>query len=67
MHNAEFSGNKLSIDAYMKNWQYGDGGHVVVNKSRISGPSPAITADKDSSVAVYDSYLDAETGKKKKT
>jgi len=66
VHNAEFSGNKLSIDAYMKNWQYGDGGHVVVNKSRISGPSPAITADKDSSVAVYDSYLDAETGKKKK-
>jgi len=66
VYNAGFSGNKLTIDAYKKNWQYGDGGRVVVGKSRISGPAPAITADKNSSVAMFDSYLDGEIGKKKK-
>ncbi|MDP2690416.1 MAG: CotH kinase family protein [Deltaproteobacteria bacterium] len=66
VHNSEFTGNKKTIDAYKKNWQYGDGGHVVVSKSRMEGASPAITADKDSSVSVYDSYLAGETGGKKK-
>ena len=65
LYNVELSGNARTIDAYKKNWQYGDGGHALVLKSRLAGASAAITADKDSSVKIYDSFLDAEVGKEK--
>ncbi|OGP25505.1 MAG: hypothetical protein A2X99_04400 [Deltaproteobacteria bacterium GWB2_55_19] len=67
LYNAELSGNKKTIDAYKKNWQYGDGGHVFVFKSRLKGADPALTADKDSSLAIYDSFLDANPGGKRKS
>jgi hypothetical protein len=66
LYNVEIAGNKKAIDAYKKNWQYGDGGHVRVYKSFIKGISPAITADKNSSVKIFDSFLDGGIGKKKK-
>lgn len=66
LYNVEFVGNKKTIDAYKKNWQYGDGGHASVYKSHIKGSSPAITADKNSSIRVYDSFLAGSTGKRGK-
>lgn len=58
--------NKKTIDAYKKNWQYGDGGHVFVSKSSIRGADAALTADKDSSLRVFDSFFEGETGGKRK-
>ena len=66
IYNVDLVGNKISIDAYKKNWQYGDGGRIKLYKSRIIGISPTVTSDKDSMVEIFDSYLDGKTGKKKK-
>ncbi|MBI5454960.1 MAG: CotH kinase family protein [Deltaproteobacteria bacterium] len=66
IYNTELSGNKKTIDAYKKNWQYGDGGHVFVSKSSMRGAGAALTADKDSSLKVFDSFLEGETGGKRK-
>lgn len=66
LYNTEFTGNRLTMDAYKKNWQYGTGGAVFVYKSRLSGPAPTLTADGDSLVSVYDTYLAGAPGRKKK-
>lgn len=66
LYNVDLVDNAKTIDAYLKNWQYGDGGHVLVYKSRLVGPTPTITADKDSTIKVFDSYFPGEVGKKNK-
>lgn len=66
LYNVELSGNRLSVDAYNKNWQYGTGGHALIFKSLVSGSGPLITADKRSSVKIFDSYIDGDTGGKSK-
>ncbi|MBI2412096.1 MAG: CotH kinase family protein [Deltaproteobacteria bacterium] len=58
IYNSVLSGNAKTIDAYKKNWQYGDGGHALVYKSRLEAQGvDALTADKNSSIAVFDSYM----------
>ncbi|MDP2689893.1 MAG: right-handed parallel beta-helix repeat-containing protein, partial [Deltaproteobacteria bacterium] len=64
LYNVELSENARTLDAYKKNWQYGDGGHVFVYKSSVRGPG--LTADKSSSLSVYDSYMDTMPEKKKR-
>jgi hypothetical protein len=66
LYNTELYGNTRTIDAYKKNWQYGDGGHVRLFKSSIIGVAPTLTSDKDSTIKVYDSYFSGEAGKKRK-
>ncbi len=65
LYNVELYGNNKSIDAYRKNWQYGDGGHVSLYKSVVRGIGPLITADKASDVKIFDSFVEGLTGKKK--
>ncbi len=60
VYNADFEDNGIAIDAYKKNWRYGDGGKVLVQKSRIVGNEEGVTADKHSRVVVSDSYYDDE-------
>ncbi|MBI5642489.1 MAG: CotH kinase family protein [Deltaproteobacteria bacterium] len=66
LYNSELLENRKSIDAYKKNWQYGEGGHALVYKSILDGASPAITAGKGSSIRIFDSYLKGDTGGKTK-
>jgi hypothetical protein len=66
LYNTELYGNTKSVDAYKKNWQYGDGGHVRLFKSSIVGVTPTLTSDGDSTIKVYDSYFSGEVGKKRK-
>jgi len=58
LYNVEMRGNAKTIDAYNKNWQYGTGGHAVVLKSVLSAGAPLATADRRSSVKVYDSFIE---------
>jgi len=67
IYNSVFSGNRKTIDVYKKNWQYGDGGHTLIYKSRLeSGGTDALTADKASSIAIFDSYIEGGAGGKVK-
>ena len=34
MSNSKFLNNKLQLDAYQKNWRYGDGGKIEVDNSK---------------------------------
>ena len=56
--NADFTGNKKAIDAYKKNWRYGSGGVLRVGKSFFSGNRAPISADKQSQIALFDTYLE---------
>ncbi len=55
--NSTFKNNMRTIDAYKKNWRYDGGGDVFVYKSRISGRSVSVTADKNSDIYFVDSYI----------
>ncbi|MFC1769960.1 right-handed parallel beta-helix repeat-containing protein, partial [Nitrospirota bacterium] len=66
LYNVEMKDNTKTIDAYKKNWQYGDGGHAFVYKSHIVGGPDAITASKESDINIFDSYFAGTPGKKKK-
>lgn len=56
--NVDLLDNGTAVDAYRKNWRYGDGGQVFLYKSRLAGNRELLTADKRSGIRVYDSYLD---------
>jgi len=56
--NSTFRGNALAVDAYKKNWRYGDGGHVRIEKSRFESNERGLTADKHSSVSLRDCFVD---------
>ena len=58
VYNSLFDSNKLAINAYKKNWRYGDGGHVTLNKCRMVNTSGSLKADRYSSISVHDSYAD---------
>ncbi|MDH3997429.1 MAG: CotH kinase family protein [Desulfuromonadales bacterium] len=57
LYNLDFIGNKLALDAYKKNWRYGNGGKVVVDKSHFLANAQGVTADKNSSIHIFDSYF----------
>jgi hypothetical protein len=58
--NVDIIANQVGLDAYRKNWRYGDGGTILVAKSRLSGNTRAIGADKRSEIQVFDSFIDSE-------
>ena len=66
IYNADIEDNKRSLDAYKKNWRYGQGGNILVSKSRIERNGSQMSADKKSKILVYDSYVDNLAGKQDK-
>ena len=58
VYNSLFDSNKLAINAYKKNWRYGDGGHVILSKCRMVNTRESLKADRYSSISVHDSYTD---------
>ncbi len=57
LHNVDMMGNRVAMDAYKKNWRYGGGGMTFVYKSHF-GADQAITLDRYSDTAIFDSYVD---------
>ncbi len=58
--NSDILNNRIAVDAYKKNWQYGTGGRIYLYKSLLSGNIDQIKADKKSIIKIYDSYIDQE-------
>jgi len=61
--NHSFEGNKKALDAYKKNWRYGEGGTIAASKAKIVG-SQSVVAGKRSKIYLFDSYWDAPTTSK---
>jgi len=66
LYNLDLIDNGHALDAYKKNWRYNDGGRIYLHKSRVLGNKKLITADKKSTIRVYDSYIDKPIKTKKK-
>ena len=49
--------NKIQINAYQKNWRYGQGGRVAVNKVFMRGDKNLIKADKRSRIELDDNTV----------
>lgn len=58
LYNVDLIDNDHAVDAYKKNWRYNDGGKIYLYKSRIQNNPKMITADKKSTIRIYDSYID---------
>ena len=52
-----FLNNKIQLDAYQKNWRYGDGGKIEVINSSFEGKNNKINAKNKSKIIVSDSYF----------
>lgn len=52
------SSTQWAINAFKKNWRYGDGGHVFVHYSQFLNTRGGLNADKHSDVFIENSYLD---------
>jgi hypothetical protein len=52
------SNKKWAINAYKKNWRYGNGGQIAVHYSQFLNTVGGLNADRHSSVLVENSYLD---------
>ncbi|MAF94748.1 MAG: hypothetical protein CMM60_03205 [Rhodospirillaceae bacterium] len=55
--NSNFINNKIQFNAYKKNWRYGGGGSLIIDKSILRALRNKITADKKSEILVYDSIV----------
>jgi len=64
--NSTLTENKRQINAYKKNWRYGNGGRVVVDKSVFSSADNSIKGDKKSDIKIYDSAFFPGFGEKDK-
>ena len=58
LYNVDLQGNQKALDAYKKNWQYGTGGKIRLYKGNVAGNMELFTADEDSYIWVYDSYVE---------
>jgi hypothetical protein len=59
VYNSVFDSNKTwAINAFKKNWRYGDGGYVSVYNSQFLNTQGSLNADKNSGVFLENSYLD---------
>jgi hypothetical protein len=63
---SELVGNKLQVSAYRKNWRYGRGGFVSLNKSVVIGSNDSVKIDKKSQVLIFDSMLNPLPKKSKR-
>jgi hypothetical protein len=64
--NSTLAGNKRQINAYKKNWHYGSGGRVVVDKSIFDSLKNTIKGDKKSDIKIFDSAFTRGFGEKDK-
>jgi hypothetical protein len=64
--NSTLAGNKRQVNAYKKNWRYGSGGKVVVDKSFFSSVDNLIKGDKKSDIKIFDSAFSSGFGEKDK-
>jgi hypothetical protein len=58
LFNQTLKDNEIGLHAYRKNWRYGTGGTIFLAKSMISGSDNPVSAKKESSIHLFDSYLD---------
>ena len=58
LFNQTLKDNEIGLHAYRKNWRYGTGGAIFLAKSMISGSDNPVSAKKESSIHLFDSYLD---------
>ncbi len=65
LFNHDFIENEKSLNAYKKNWQYGDGGHIFVSKSQLLNNEVQATADKDSHIDIFDSFVQKKKDEKR--
>lgn len=55
--NSNLINNNVQLSVYSKNWRYGSGGHIVVDKSILHGNDNALKSEKKSSIKIYDSSV----------
>ncbi|MDH3999371.1 MAG: CotH kinase family protein, partial [Desulfuromonadales bacterium] len=60
LYNVDFANNHKALDAYKKNWRYDDGGSIFVYNARLSKNAEMASADKKSSISIFDSELDQQ-------
>ena len=60
LFNHTFVNNKTALHAYKKNWRYGEGGKIFIAKSAIVGGEVIAQAQKRSSIALFDTYVETE-------
>ena len=48
----------MPLNAYKKNWRYGDGGRIYATKSRLIDNGSFPSADKKSRIHLYDTFVD---------
>jgi len=66
LYNQTFSRNTLALNAYKKNWQYGNGGEIFVFKSQLKQNNKNLKSGKKSNIFVYDTYSDLVPKKNKR-
>ena len=64
--NSDLKNNKTQINAYKKNWRYGKGGNIHVEKSVLNSRSNKISTDKFSQIDVRDTQFIGSAGQPKK-
>ncbi|MBT6716626.1 MAG: hypothetical protein HOB18_03145 [Nitrospina sp.] len=62
--NSDLIKNDRQINAYKKNWHYGSGGRVIIDKSIFSSVDNSIKGDKKSDIGIFDSTFSTGFGKK---
>jgi hypothetical protein len=62
--NSDLIKNNRQINAYKKNWRYGKGGKVIIDKSTFSSVDNSIKGDKKSDIRIFDSNFITGFGKK---
>jgi hypothetical protein len=64
--NSKFINNKIHLDSYQKNLQYGDGGTLLILKSSFESNNNIIKSDMKSNVELYDNKFSNPPTLKKK-
>ena len=57
--NSKFFNNRIQLDAYQKNWRYGNGGKIIVSDSLFNGEKNQINAKNKSEIFVINSAFNS--------
>lgn len=57
VYHTDFIDNDIQLSAYRKNWRYGDGGTIEVNRSYLTGQNNEISLKKKSKIILNDSAI----------
>ena len=60
LFNHTFMDNQIALHAYRKNWRYGGGGTIFLSKSLIRKNNKPSSAEKQSSLYLFDSAIEGE-------